>query len=227
MKTVVTDLDGTLLHRGKIDQESVDILKEFQKKGRLILATGRNLESVKPVCERLKMMETGTGGLILVNGLEVYDFQDGESVASDYIAEEELSRILKTLKSFGMRIRVVRSECGVQKVEMIVPAFGRRITRHLRKILENYEVLQIGKNWIEVLPGGTDKINGLKYFQKKYQIPGEDLYVFGDGENDIKMLQYAEHSYAPENALPAAKKAAGNICGSCKQHGVVQIIKRI
>lgn len=72
MKTIVTDLDGTLLDNGTLSSRSIEVLKELQKKHRLVLATGRNMESVKYIYQELEMDKYKTGALILLNGLAFY-----------------------------------------------------------------------------------------------------------------------------------------------------------
>lgn len=43
MKTIITDLDGTLLNNKQLSNNTIEVLKEIQKEHRLVLATGRNL----------------------------------------------------------------------------------------------------------------------------------------------------------------------------------------
>lgn len=227
MITVVSDLDGTLMSRGRLELDTVEILRRFQQNNRLILATGRNLEKVGEIVETLQMRQFGSGGLILVNGLETVDFYDGEYRISESISEQECRQILKYVRPVTAHFRVVRSNGSIQKVEMILPVFCRLLTAFLKKRLPEFEVLQIGRNWVEVLPKGTDKENGLRYFMEKYKISPEELYVFGDGENDVRMLRSTENAFAPGNAIPAAKKAARKICAPCAKQGAAKIIKQI
>ena len=75
MKTIVTDLDGTLLDNGTLSSRSMEVLKALQKEHRLVLATGRNMESVKHIYQELEMDKYKTGALILLNGLAFYDLK--------------------------------------------------------------------------------------------------------------------------------------------------------
>ena len=84
MKTIVTDLDGTLLDNGTLSSRSIEVLKKLQKEHRLVLATGRNMESVKHIYQELEMDKYKTGALILLNGLAFYDFKDNEIKKSKY-----------------------------------------------------------------------------------------------------------------------------------------------
>lgn len=227
MITVITDLDGTLLHHGQLPPESIEALIQFQKQGRLLLATGRSLESVEPFYRLLKMEELRTGGLIAINGLETFDFQDGEHRVANSICSQDIPTILQTVQLFTRRVRIVRTERYIQKVEMMVPVFSSLIVRYFRKKLPEYTVLQIGRHWVEILPKGTDKLNGLQYFSQKYHFSPKDVYAFGDGENDVQMLRWAGHSYAPQNALAVAKRAAKGFCAPCQQQGVSQIVNEL
>ena len=48
----------------------------------------------------------------------------------------------------------------------------------------------------------------------------EWVAVYGDGGNDIVMLDRFEHAYATSNGSDAAKRAAGNVIGNCAAHAV-------
>lgn len=66
----------------------------------------------------------------------------------------------------------------------------------------------------------TSKWSGLQFLCKKENWKAEDIYVFGDGGNDLEMLQYYDHSFAPENADERVKKIVSEIVPSNGQYGV-------
>lgn len=47
-----------------------------------------------------------------------------------------------------------------------------------------------------------------------------EVAVYGDGGNDLVMLDRFEHSFATSNASDAAKQAAGTVIGNCAFHAV-------
>ncbi|MCT3495970.1 HAD hydrolase family protein, partial [Lactobacillus delbrueckii] len=51
-------------------------------------------------------------------------------------------------------------------------------------------------------------------------IPADEMVAFGDGGNDVAMLQYVGQSYATATALPEAKRAANGIIGSSDESAV-------
>ena len=52
------------------------------------------------------------------------------------------------------------------------------------------------------------------------------LPVYGDGGNDVMMLERFRHSYAPSNASDAAKEAAGTILGHFATYSVSRHMRR-
>ena len=107
MKTVVSDLDGTLLANGSLNKETIAVLKEFQSKNRLVLATGRNFESVKWIVDELEMEKYQTGALILINGLAFYDFKDREYIYLNSFDLKEVKKIIKIAYRLFFRVTVV------------------------------------------------------------------------------------------------------------------------
>lgn len=260
MKTVITDLDGTLLNNGKLSDKTIEILKEFQKENRLVLATGRNLESVKNFYKQLDMEVYSNGALILINGLSFYDFKDKEYISNESFSKTIAKRICRICYLLLFRVTIVgknervQLNClydqiyyilrylikhkpmdsiiknkdlpdNIEKIEACGTIFFNFFFHLLKWFLKSYEVVRVSKYWVEILPKGTNKINQVKYIIDKYHIDLNDLYVFGDGENDIEMLKYCKHSYAPSNALDEVVNTANNQCLSSEQDGVVEVIK--
>ncbi len=49
--------------------------------------------------------------------------------------------------------------------------------------------------------------------------------MYGDGGNDIAMLERFKHSFATANATNEAKRAAGTVIGDCVAHAVPRHIR--
>ncbi|MGN1182774.1 MAG: HAD-IIB family hydrolase [Faecalibacillus sp.] len=261
MKTVVTDLDGTILNNGKLSYKTIEVLKDFQQDNRLILATGRNLKSVEKIFREINMNQYQTGALILVNGLETYDFYDQEHLSFNHFQHKDIKKIIRIAYLLLFRITIVGENERVQyhclydrlyyllryiiKHKPMIPFEKKHLPENIQKIelgrtvcfslfykllrffLHNYEVVKVNQYWVEILPKGTNKNHLLTHYIKKYKIEEKDLYIFGDGENDVDMLKNHIHTYAPENAMEEAKKAAHFQCGSCQDDGVASIIEKI
>lgn len=79
---------------------------------------------------------------------------------------------------------------------------------------------------IELTNKSISKKDCLFYLCKLNHWNENEMAVFGDGGNDLEMLEYFKNSFAPENATDECKKAALKIVPSNTKYGVInEIIK--
>lgn len=81
------------------------------------------------------------------------------------------------------------------------------------------------KNTVDVNAYGVNKGEGLKLLLEKMDLTGDDLMAFGDGDNDVEMLQFAKYSYAMKNGSQEAKDAAKYLAPANTEDGVFKVIK--
>lgn len=80
---------------------------------------------------------------------------------------------------------------------------------------------------LEITPLGIDKGTTLVAQCKRWHIPIESSIAFGDGMNDITMLQAAGIGIAMGNALEEVKAAADMICGKIEDDGLYDCVKEL
>ena len=78
---------------------------------------------------------------------------------------------------------------------------------------------------IEIKNRGATKLEALKYLMNTYLICESDCIYVGNGGNDVQCLKYFSNSYAVENAVDEAKRAAKHITFSNDEDGVIKAIK--
>ena len=66
----------------------------------------------------------------------------------------------------------------------------------------------------EISRADVNKGAALAWLAAHLGIAEDEVAVYGDGGNDIQMLERFAHAYAPSNANAAAKRAAGTVIGS-------------
>ncbi|EAD5705443.1 HAD family hydrolase [Listeria innocua] len=86
-------------------------------------------------------------------------------------------------------------------------------------------VLSSHHNNLEILPANSDKKTAVEALGKYYGIPRERIITFGDGENDIGMLQYAGTGVAMANASDNVKAAANQLTDTNEADGVYKFLK--
>ena len=78
IKMIVMDLDGTLLTKNQnILPYTKDVLMKYQEKGiSLVLASGRDIDSIQKIGKKLNMSDYLQNTYICLNGLEIYDMEN-------------------------------------------------------------------------------------------------------------------------------------------------------
>lgn len=54
----------------------------------------------------------------------------------------------------------------------------------------------------------------------------DEVVVFGDNLNDLSMIEIADRSYAPANALEEVKSRVNQVLESCDQDGVAKFLAK-
>ena len=72
----------------------------------------------------------------------------------------------------------------------------------------------------ELTDASVNKGEAVAWLARHLGIDEEEVAVYGDGGNDLAMLERFSHAYAPRGASAAARRAAGSVIGSCALHAV-------
>ncbi len=82
------------------------------------------------------------------------------------------------------------------------------------------------RKWIEIMPSGCNKTWAIEWASKYYNISNEDVIAFGDGLNDVDMLESCGVGVAMANALDEVKRAADLVTNKTnKEDGIVEFLK--
>ncbi|MGX4685793.1 Cof-type HAD-IIB family hydrolase [Vagococcus sp. JNUCC 83] len=103
LKTVVLDIDGTLLNSQKeISAKTKECLINLQKNGnKLILASGRPTTGMTDLAKQLKMDEHH-GLLVSYNGSKVIDCSNNEELFNQAMSIEDGKAVLEHMKQFDV-----------------------------------------------------------------------------------------------------------------------------
>ncbi|PJG61175.1 HAD family hydrolase [Yersinia kristensenii] len=84
-----------------------------------------------------------------------------------------------------------------------------------------------GHGSVDLIIPGIHKANGIKILQNIWGVKDEEVVTFGDGGNDIEMLQHAGFGFAMANAPDRIKKIAKYQTDSNNDSGVLNVIDKI
>ncbi|MDA3851499.1 MAG: HAD-IIB family hydrolase, partial [Spirochaetaceae bacterium] len=80
--------------------------------------------------------------------------------------------------------------------------------------------------YLEVINGDCSKGIALEYLMKEQGLQKQDLVAFGDGLNDLEMLQFASTSVAMENSHPELFQHCTHRTSDCDEDGVAAFIEK-
>ena len=163
----------------------------------------------------------------------IYDLTEG----CIYRAEGNPSRKrfqLDTRFQFAEETRPLSNKDGTEwqpeEVEACMMDFAFRDEDHYQKCLPAYH----GSMVLNRHPGSLtadlsfrehDKANGIEIFLKHTGIDRADTFAFGDGYNDVTMMQAVGCGIAMGNGVPAVKEAADYITDSIFDDGIYKALE--
>lgn len=84
-----------------------------------------------------------------------------------------------------------------------------------------------GFNGVDVLPKGWSKARGIERLASIAGVAPDEVLVFGDGLNDLEMIQTFPNSVAVANAVPEVRAAARYAIGPAADDAVAQALEQL
>jgi Cof subfamily protein (haloacid dehalogenase superfamily) len=81
--------------------------------------------------------------------------------------------------------------------------------------------------FLELAAAGVSKASGLAFVAERLGFSAERTVAFGDGENDVELLEWAGYGVAVANAHERVKAAADLICPPVSEEGVASVIEAL
>jgi hydroxymethylpyrimidine pyrophosphatase-like HAD family hydrolase len=94
------------------------------------------------------------------------------------------------------------------------------------RALDNLEYIR-DHRIVEMVEPGLTKWNGVEMLREALELDDARVIAFGDDHNDLDMLTEAHMSFAPRNAIQAAKQAADDIIPGNNDDGVAVTLRKL
>lgn len=108
---------------------------------------------------------------------------------------------------------------------------GKEVLEEIKPLLSDFFFILHGQNNdmynCEINRKDVDKGVGIRQILDYLQIPIERSIGFGDGMNDLSMIQTCGRGVAMANANPGLKQVADAICESVQEDGIYHELKRL
>ncbi|MFV0395439.1 MAG: Cof-type HAD-IIB family hydrolase, partial [Coprobacillaceae bacterium] len=235
-KAIFFDIDGTLISKKnpRITTKLKETLNALRNKGILLfIATGRHYQEIVD----LKLNEDYQfDAYITLNGC--YCYNDDEVIHKAAITNEDIKSIISMLDENDTACMFVEADkMYINKVnERVIEAQAAIHTpvpeiADISRALEN-DIFQIipyitdeeakpiiastkgckGTRWhplaYDIIPNTGGKDEGIKKVLSYYNIDVKDTMAFGDGHNDIEMLQFVNIGVAMGNGEAITKESS-------------------
>jgi hydroxymethylpyrimidine pyrophosphatase-like HAD family hydrolase len=211
---LATDYDGTLARHGAVDETAVAALEQLRDAGRrAVLVTGRRLDDLMSVFDRLDLFER----VVAENGAVLYD------------PAKRRERLLcePPPPVFAERLRAAGAPVDTGRV--IVATWTPHESEALAVLREMGLAHQIifNKGAVMVLPPRVDKALGLQAALENMGLSPRNAAAVGDAENDLALLELCEFAAAVANALPSVKAEVDWVTEGDHGLGVCQVIRHM
>ncbi len=95
----------------------------------------------------------------------------------------------------------------------------------MRRLLPEMSFINHDNFVVEVVPKGFTKGAGLRHLSALRGIEREDIYVFGDGMNDLEAFRFAGHPIVMRNGNPALFPLAEYVTGTLREDGILKAVR--
>lgn len=246
------DVDGTLYNREKvIPQSAKDAIKQARQNGyEIAIATGRAPFMIQTVLDELEI-----DTYVTFNGQ--YVVYKGEVIFTDSIPKNYLSEIIQFGNERNHPVVFIDDKKMIASIEgddfiresintlkypypEANPLFYEDNEVYQTLIFMEEEDEQLYKEafpeakfvrWhrysCDILPKDGSKARGIKKLLDKMGIPIENSIAFGDGLNDIEMLQAVGTGVAMGNGHETVKKVADVVADHVDHDGLAKVMKKL
>lgn len=244
-KYMFFDIDGTLTcpKSSEIPESTIDTLKRLKEKGHVLaIATGRPYPMVKDVAKLagIDYIVCNGGNAIYKDGecyLDLpldkddcmYLFEECEKnnisyafvnavEMNCYTKDEQFEKDIKG--DFFIGNIMIQKDLDYRKVDNFFRLFIA-VTKEQEEKLNGLKKL-VGSRYHDhyIIVEPDDKYHGIERMMDLLHAPIEDVVVFGDGKNDIRMFQSAPASIAMGNAIEELKDMATFVTKDSDQDGI-------
>ncbi len=247
---VFFDLDNTLLnvHHG-VDEDVLLAIQTLKRRHILpVIATGRSAGIMTDI-----LTLTGINSIVALNGQ--YVALNGHKVYAQSVPKQLLQRLIAYSDAHGIALSLYDAydewatginaamKAGYQILHLPLPTIDReRYERNpvymiialtddlnedaiLKAEFPEFNFYRNANFAIDMVLKGISKQTGIAQALKAIGQANVPTYAFGDGPNDIALMQAVDHGVAMANGVDATKEAAEFVTTDFRDHGVVNGLK--
>ena len=244
------DIDGTLMahNLGAVPEDTLQALQSLKKKGIYVFtSTGRHILEL----DELGISPLGFDGHVLLNGQLCLD-GERRVLAAAPVPQEDIRNILPFFEKKEIPMSFVekdmiyasfiddRVRTAQKAISSELPRLGKwrggtvylvnvfaddDAVGRLMEQMPHCRVTRWNPYGVDIIAKEGGKEKGMEQLLKHFGISREETIAFGDGENDMEMLEYAGIGVAMGNAEEKVKQCADYVTGDTDKGGIPSALR--
>ena len=252
-KIIFFDIDGTLYdHDKKLPASAKQAVRDLQEKGyEVAIATGRAPFMFKDLREELDIdtFVSYNGQYVVFKGEPIYKnalnkeallrltdvaverdhpvvYMDHENMGRNTLDNEDMTVGINSLKVDFFPSHDPNYHEGRDLYQSLL--FCKDPEDKLYKEqFPQFDFVRWHVVSVDVVPAGGSKAKGIQKIIDRLDIAPENIYAFGDGLNDVEMLETVVNSVAMGDGREEAKKAAKYVTTNVHEDGILNGLKMV
>ena len=236
IKLLATDLDGTLIKNDQVTKRDKEAIIKLQKqKELLVVSTGRPYNGVQMLKDEYKIF--ALNGALIVDTL-------GTKIKQEIIEKDIIKSIINEIKEENVAISVesgfntylltdgdnlpypkkerVNSIDEIEEELSLISIYSpekdileiEEVKNKINKKYEDKIIAYRNDIYIDIVPLGCSKGNGIKYIAKQEFIKDDYIYTIGDSWNDVTMFNITKNSFTFHHVEEELKEHAAYLVDS-------------
>lgn len=249
---IIFDIDETLYinHEGRIPKSTLEAITKLKKAGHtLAIATGRTLFELIDEAKQLPadFFILANGQLIVQNDEIIYENSIDIDIINEIMAEAKKNGVHVGFNSTShSSVTGLSDEQAIEfaKYYSVLPEISENINNHgaihqmwylsediadiAKKFKNRLRFIPWLTNGADVIPIGVSKAAGLeKALEILKDILPKKIIFFGDGINDIELMEKADIGIAMGNAVPSLKLIADFVTKNIEDDGIYHACEQL
>lgn len=254
-KVFFFDVDGTLLPHGNekgVDPKTIYALNCLKEEGHdVVIATGKAEVMIEDQINAIGATNhiTMNGAQVVINNevrhldkLSRSTIEELKQIAHDnnlmlgcqtrdeyYLVDIHYDRDLaeEILSAVSLDVPVVKEDFAIDQAISQMWFLGDHSNLDFnQEITPGHRLLKWHPMGCDIVIEGVTKASAIrKYLEIMYPDTEVKTYAFGDGNNDLEMIEYVDVGVAMGNGVDVLKQAANVVTDSCEDLGVYNFLK--
>lgn len=255
IRIIFFDIDGTLYRKESdtLPNSVATAIRELKKRDIIpAIATGRALAALPDKIRSLVDAES-IELFVTINGQ--YNQYQGKALTDHPIDLQDLNTVIAKLNAAGIAYGLIANDhmavsADTPAVQRALATIGRYeinpnyhhgnpvyqmlifceadAEQHIRDNMlpANYQTIRWHKEGMDMLPADGSKIRGIKEVCDALSIDMANVMAFGDGLNDVEMLQGVGIGIAMSDGHEKARAAAKDSTDPLEENGILNALRR-